>query len=456
MLSLTLTIMRPLSSIARPPQENVMRRLSSTDPDVLSEESQVVLDNLFSVLSSPNHNLENLSLSLQTQFARSHRVLVDLPSGSSFRQRFHNLYHIELGYCTLLSSPATVPIFPAHLRYLKLYNTRAWVDVDSMVQCLRETPMLQSLYYKFDLDPPSLESIRPSRHHQSRCIPLPHLDELSLHGFWIQSIAIFNYIAAPSWCHIRIDCCMWDEIGYLPEEIVLEHIALGCEAFKQHFAPAISQGLTYDFVHPTYRDISAVLTPSVSTEEAAVLPNSLLLSFPKIEDERIQRAAYDMLLFLPIFAKTKHIFIEFHLWECYPGWYEQYTTVRTIASFNNHSRCLDPFISALKRRGEALFPMLSHIVLEDNEILNLHQLFQLVEALRNAHAATDRFRLLTLSGEDGRGFTRNVVDEVAKQLGSDRVAWLPYDKRDICLEPGLLFSSGTLLYASSPLQVNTV
>ncbi|KZV70621.1 hypothetical protein PENSPDRAFT_734619 [Peniophora sp. CONT] len=391
----------------------------------IDQESLATLNSLFGTLSVPNHDLEELSLSFQTSTDERHWIPVHLPSSMCPSLQLPQLREVNFGNCVLPYSPVSAPIFPENLRILKLHNSKAWVNVDSMIQCLRATPRLHTLEYVFNiyLDDGDFEC-DPSHLYQPRCVPLLHLQDLTLSGCWIQNMTIFNYIAAPSRCNVQIGHSRWDP-AHIDDEITAEDavfalVAVGREALKQHFAPASSQGIAFDFVLLSSTEVVARVD-DVPSEGTRSLASEIMFDILELDNNaQLQNAIFEMFFSLPVLTATQHLCFSYTTWDQYPACYDQFHNVREI-SFDD-AEDLVAFTLAIEEKGATLFPMLSHVIVDRGHIDHRHQLRELVEALCNAHAATDRFKRLDIPG---CYFTTDVLDDMRMKLGPGRLRVSP-------------------------------
>ncbi|KZV70616.1 hypothetical protein PENSPDRAFT_752418 [Peniophora sp. CONT] len=388
----------------------------------LVEKSKAMVDTVFDTLKSANPDLEVLHFNFTIDAGISgHWTPVSIPSDLFSGQRPPYLREVEFANCGLPASPPT-PIFGSSLCSLRLFNTRAWVDVDSMIQYLRAVPMLEKLVYRFSRSPDESFDCQPSRTHQPRAVPLPRLNTLSLGGFWTQNMTIFIYIAAPSQCHLEVLHCDWDyQVDDMPEDAALGLIALGAEAMKQHFMPATSQGVAFDSVLPLDFAIWAE-ADSADLIQDALLPHKLELAIPQTENRSIKRAVFDMILAQAALTKTKSLSFDAALSWLYPDCFDKYTEVRSII-LSGHENT-ESFIGVIKLKGTTIFPMLSRVVLKHFyvEDLGLDLLRKLAKALQNAHATTPEFERIVL--DDCHYVTDDIVEELRGQLGTERVEWV--------------------------------
>ncbi|VDB99121.1 unnamed protein product [Peniophora sp. CBMAI 1063] len=391
----------------------------------LVDRSKSMFDALLGTLGAPNATLEQLHLNFTIDSGITGRwTPINLSNDLFGGQHPLHLSDIELSNCAL-PRPPPPSLFGSGLRSLRLFNTQAWVDIDSMVKCLRAVPMLEKLVYRFSRSPAEGFDFEPSSVHQPRCIPLRHLKTMSLGGFWVQNMAIFSYIAAPSQCHLEVLHCEWDDfVDEMPEEAALELIS-GCAAtMKQHFMPATSQGVAFSSVIPFEFAVWAESNPA-DPAEASLLPHKLELALPQTGKPSIKRAVFDMVVSQPVVTNTESLFFTADLWKLHPECFDLYINVREII-LNGYDDA-EALVTALRTRGATIFPVLAFIVLRRFyvEDLGLDLLRELVAELRTDHAASRSFERLVM--DDCHYVTQEIVDELRGELGAERVEW---EKRD--------------------------
>ncbi|KZV70619.1 hypothetical protein PENSPDRAFT_752420 [Peniophora sp. CONT] len=392
---------------------------------VLSEASQADLRTLFDFIAHPNENLEVLEFDFRLDISMMHDVVpIELPANLLSRQHPPRLRRLELAYCALPRAPPT-QLFSTSLRTLKLYNTRAWEDIDSMTQYFLAMPMLEHFEYEYDRQNEAFDC-SPSRSHSIRSVPMPHLKDIVLKGHWLQNIAIFTYIAVPSDCSFQIIFRGWDIIDGLPEDTVHEVIAMAKSALVQHFSPATSRDVFYSEVTIARYHMRARIPAREDkqhSDASALLPPELDLAFPATDDMGISKAAFDLFLSQPVLTRATRLYFNAGLWLLSPEVYEQYTSVRDLYL----TGCDDvwAFASALRSKGTALFPTLSRVIL-----LNLtvprgraYDLSDMADALRESHAAEKSFEHLVLEHCDH--VTEEVENEMKAELGEHRVVRNP-------------------------------
>ncbi|VDB93553.1 unnamed protein product [Peniophora sp. CBMAI 1063] len=155
------------------------------------------------------------------------------------------LYDAHLSSCEALLS---TPIYSANLLHLSLWNTRAWIDVDGMVEVFRSIPNLESFTYSlsnayrgdFTFD------CRPSGRHHLRSVPMNRIKSFRItESCFVPGITIFSYLALPPNAYISLK---WDADeraqGMEPHELedAVEHMRIGLKALNQHFMSANRDG----------------------------------------------------------------------------------------------------------------------------------------------------------------------------------------------------------------------
>ncbi|KZV61253.1 hypothetical protein PENSPDRAFT_307951 [Peniophora sp. CONT] len=218
-------------------------------------------------------------------------------------------------------------LFSANLRSLSLINCHLWNDVDEMIETLQVVPMLEFFQHRLEEPFRSQEGMfTPSRStkHPLRCVQLPHLRLLHLSGdstFTI-NITMFSYLAFPSNATLRLKESVRSD-PVLLEDIEI-FIQMGREAFKEHFALAITHGECFDAL--AVEDQVVVVAPAL-TDESLSFAETKIFSAPmchlsddfelnvlEIEGEEVPADSrpghdllMDMVLRLPIFSGVKRL-----------------------------------------------------------------------------------------------------------------------------------------------------
>ncbi|VDB99115.1 unnamed protein product [Peniophora sp. CBMAI 1063] len=389
------------------------------DESSIGEAAQDTLDELFSKLSAPNPDLEELVLFLNTAKHDVPWFPVRLPPNVCSSQQLPRLREVELRNCVLPHSSAHWPPFPSGLRVLKLVNTQAWDDTDFMIQILQELPLLEVLEHRFD-NHHKAENVRctPSLAHQSRCVSLPRLQNLILEDCWLQNTIMFHHLAAPSSCNLTIHRSVWDSL-HVPdtaEDALQTYISTARESLVQHFASASSQQVVFDYVRLDDIEIFASSVPNGShSGHAGLLPSELMISIPDTDDEDEHNPLLHAYFSHPVFTKTSRLGFSREIWSFYRDRYEEYTNVRQIVLL--YPSDVDAFTSALREKGAALFPMLSSVVVEPY-VKDTDQAGDLVDALCNAHAASEQFESLEIPA---RLFHEDFLSELRAKIGTHRL-----------------------------------
>ncbi|VDB99113.1 unnamed protein product [Peniophora sp. CBMAI 1063] len=381
-----------------------------------------MLNSLLEALSGRNTELEQLELSYQTQSTPPSWFGFELPQVCAGEQP-PKLRDLQL---TNLALPSATPslLFTASLCSLKLYETKAWTDVNAMIQCLQATPMLQTLEYIFSEyynDRRWAFDFQPSRQYHERCVHLPHLEHLKLGCFWIHTITIFKYIAAPSRCNVDIfQAQNWASVkGQLNDDTVTTHAHAAREAFTQHFAAAIAQEETFDFVRPSRCAISAKSISGHSNSETRLLPSTFDL---RLSDAGAWETGLSvvtaMLAQLPVFAGTQHITFSRRLYTSNLRAFDVFTNVRKMTFYDRNE--LWEVASILRSKGDTFLPVLEDVVLAEGHFVesDANRMYDFAKALRDAYVKSACKPRLCVPGKH---ISREILDELRSLVGPQRL-----------------------------------
>ncbi|VDB96582.1 unnamed protein product [Peniophora sp. CBMAI 1063] len=396
-------------------------------PD-LSGACKLGLEAVLRFLTRPNDQLEVLlfdfglevGLGIDDWIPNDYKIPMDIFSS----QPPCLLRDIRLVRCSLPRAPLP-QLFTHSLRTLHLANTRAWRDVDNMIQYFRCMPMLETLTYKFFLEA-YLFDCTPSRTHQaSRCVSLPHLKSLDLEGHWIRNLSIINYIAIPSTCRITTQSIAWDHeehYGPVPQNVVLDITAMCAESLQRHFSLATSRNIVYPIV--MIQDLAIVAERksakgAMPIAEGTELPAKLQLNLPFPDSSALnERAAFRAYLSQPVLTGAKHLYFKERPYKLCPDVFDGYVNVQllTIAEYAD----AEAFTAGLRSRGASLFPSLRRVVFVQYIINSARPdvLREMALALRDTLGARAAFDCLELSL--CLGVTEETENKIRAILGSER------------------------------------
>ncbi|VDC03900.1 unnamed protein product [Peniophora sp. CBMAI 1063] len=393
----------------------------------LSRDSRDNLETLLGFLLRPNNQLEELRI----DYGRGISVValndwtpeaLNLPQELFSSVHPPRLYRVELVRCGLPPTPPT-QIFARSLRHLYLADTRAWLDVDSMIQYLQVMPMLERFEYEFSLDDHVFDC-HPSRNHTARCVRLPHLASLKIEAYWVQSMTIFNYIAIPLECNLHFSPNGWDYLEYTTEAIAADVLAMHNESLKQHFAQATSCGVAYHDVTISDHGIKAS-SPYPRLDERSI-PQKALLSpefrsyIPGALATRFRRAACRILASQSVTAGASRLSLASAIWRFCPEVFDEYTAVRCLVLRENEEA--EAFAAAARRSDNMLFPSLQRVLFEPHVDCKprLDILRELAAALRDVYVAGGgSFKCLALLDRDV--VTEDMEREMRAILGSEYI-----------------------------------
>lgn len=174
-------------------------------PNEQEVSSSLTRDILEGLTAQPMPWLEDVALVLHTSAIDVDRPFrgPTFPSSLFKRQPVPRLRRLKLAYCVV---PLASPVYAPSLRHLELHNVRGWGNIDGMIQCLQNTPLLETFIFKdtggYLEQLPS--DARRSLGHSRRCVRLDHLSRLELAGMFVFTAAIFSHISIPSSATIHI------------------------------------------------------------------------------------------------------------------------------------------------------------------------------------------------------------------------------------------------------------
>ncbi|KZV64542.1 hypothetical protein PENSPDRAFT_656490, partial [Peniophora sp. CONT] len=286
---------------------------------------------------------------------------------------------IFLSFCEALQS---CPIYSASLQHLQVYNTRAWANVDDMIQLFQSIPKLESFEYaldspyynKYTFDP------TPSQRYPLRAVTMDRLKSFSLReSRFVPGITIFCYLALPANASISFCCTRHEEVEEMDANELtqaLEHMRLGTDALKQHFASALSQGMPY--FHSI--EIEAMYVRPLhhpDEEDRERLPQFICLQAPLAHTRNMLIRAEPCLMtaLQPVFLRASYIRLKWlglrrhsHRW--YSLWINMHRYLR-VTQLHLHGTNAVHFVDYLRiwERSAALsvplFPLLKTIRLSD-------------------------------------------------------------------------------------------
>ncbi|KZV61814.1 hypothetical protein PENSPDRAFT_759158 [Peniophora sp. CONT] len=137
-------------------------------------------------------------------------------------------------------------IYAASLRRLELYDVHGWNDVDGMIQCLQNMPVLEHLVFEnYETSENAPFDATRSRAHPPRCVRLDYLVKLELISVFNWNVAIFGYLTIPSSATIKtFHHVTINDDRRVPDD----HLAMLADALVEHFAPASRAGAHFNEV----------------------------------------------------------------------------------------------------------------------------------------------------------------------------------------------------------------
>lgn len=389
----------------------------------LDEESEAHLTALFKFLARPSECLEELefNMGLEVGLIFDVWIPVRIPETLFSNECPPRLHSLKLTRCWLPAAPPS-PLVTPNIRTLELRNTKAWPDVDSMIQYLRAMPKLERFTYQF-WETEDIFDCRPSLAHQARCVELPCLEYITLDGFWLQNITIFSYIAIPSHCSVIYNYREWEHIDDIEEATVLQTISMYGDALRQHFTPVTSNGVFYSTIETT--DVSVEAEIDLHTQvsgQLALLPSDTksYFYFPVATNARIRQAACQIYLTQPIMTKATRLILGAGAWKLSPDVFEEYTAVRELCLMEPEEEDVAAFTVALRLKGTSLFPNVKRVVLADLVVVTGQELLrELAEALRDTYVTGGSFECVEL--DHCHRITETQESEMRAVLGADRI-----------------------------------
>ncbi|KZV61371.1 hypothetical protein PENSPDRAFT_693471 [Peniophora sp. CONT] len=331
---------------------------------------------------------------------------------------------------SLKSLPST--LMRQNLRRLSLHNVFLWRDIDTAISCLQAVPMLEHFSLSGSGMPAMVFNIASSKGFPLRAVPLTNMKCICLHGSWAENMAIFNHISIPPRAQLNIGLCpskraRWEL--YEADEIK-DLIVMGADTLRQHFSAALARGAFYRELEITMCDdgprtftiaasprfdVVYVEDPLESTDDPLILPSTVGLSIPWVEDAETCQNLFDIFSTLDIFTNVQILNFDPLLWVHHPEVYMAYPCVRSLKLV--HENHVKTYVDGYSLNKHAtVFPALDQICFIDVHFDDDYGLLlRVVEHLLAAHPALKRIEFR------GCNMVDHVADQIRGRLGERRI-----------------------------------
>ncbi|KZV60600.1 hypothetical protein PENSPDRAFT_759917 [Peniophora sp. CONT] len=252
------------------------------------------------------------------------------PSNLFERQPVPRLRRLTLAYCVVSSSS---PIYAPSLRHLELHNVRGWGGIDGMIQCLQNTPLLETFIYKDAGNHLALLPFdaRRSIVHPLRCVRLDYLSRLELEGMFMSTAGIFSHLSIPVSATIHINK------PNKRSDQDTDHLTMFTEALTDHFTAAHTDGARFTKVIVDEVKVTAHPEPNTTTAGEGLLGKFELGMLRIAHCDEIMTAFFRALLSIPIFRMAGALEVSDDFSKMYPELAKEFTPL--ILAQRSTSKC---------------------------------------------------------------------------------------------------------------------